>query len=80
VAQPQIVGGIKIDPKGGEINQNQFEEIKKDPWGKELISNGLLEIEGVKVSDIKAGDQAKRPEAPKSPGITTELNRVTEEK
>jgi hypothetical protein len=80
VAQPQIVGGVVIKPKGGEIDQKQLEAIKKDPWGKELISKGILGIEGVKASDIKAKDQAKKPEAAKSPGITTELNRVAEEK
>jgi hypothetical protein len=78
-AQPQMVGGVVINPKGGEINQKQLEGIKKDPWGKELISKGILEIEGVKESDIKAGDQTKKPEVPKSPGITTELNRVPSE-
>jgi hypothetical protein len=78
VAQPQIVGGVKIDPKGGEIDLKQLEEIKKDPWGKELISKGLLEIEGVKPSDIKAGEQGKKLEAPKGQ-ITTELNRVPSE-
>jgi hypothetical protein len=80
LAQPQIVGGVEINPKGGEINPKQFEDIRKDPWGKELVSKGFLEIEWIKSFDIKAGDQAKRTEAPKSPGITTELNRVTEEK
>jgi hypothetical protein len=80
VAQPQIVDGVEINPKGGTVTEKELEKIKKDPWGKELINKGFLEIEGVKASDIKAGDQVKKPETLKSQGVTPELNRVTEEK
>jgi hypothetical protein len=80
VAQPQNVGGVEINPRGGNVTEKELEKIKPDPWGKELISKGILQFAGVKPSDIKAGDPSKKPAAPKgSPSITTELNRVSAE-
>jgi hypothetical protein len=52
IKQAQLVGKIRIEPKGGDLNADQVTEIKKDPWGKDLIRKGFLVIEGVKPSDI----------------------------
>ena len=54
VKQAQLVGGVKIEPDGGELNPDQIEKIKNDLWGKELIQKGFLAIEGVKPNEIKA--------------------------
>jgi hypothetical protein len=65
IKQAQLVGKIKIEPKGGDLNADQIAEIKKDPWGKELIRKGVLAIEGVKPGDIldepKKGSPKKEP-------------------
>jgi hypothetical protein len=67
INQAQLVGSVRIDPKGGELSNPQIVEIKKDLWGKELIRKGILNIEGVKPEDIvdepKKG--AAKAEAPK---------------
>jgi hypothetical protein len=44
ITQAQYVGTVKIDPKGGDLTDKQAEEIKADPWGQELIKEGLLLI------------------------------------
>jgi hypothetical protein len=59
INQAQYVGKVKIEPKGGELSEKQVEEIRKDPWGKELIEKGLLEI-----ADGKAPN---KPDPGKSP-------------
>ena len=46
IKQAQKVAGIRIDPKGGELNDEQFKKITGDKYGKELISKKLLVIEG----------------------------------
>jgi hypothetical protein len=51
IGQPQFVGKVKINPKGGELTEKQVEEIKADPWGKELIEMELLVIAGTKAPD-----------------------------
>jgi len=56
--QPQLIGKIKIEPKGGDLTADQVAEIKKDPWGRELILKGFLTIDGVKPSDV-AGELKK---------------------
>ena len=51
--QTQLVGGIKIEPKGGDLTDQQLKAVKEDPWGRELIRKSVLVIDGVKPSDIK---------------------------
>jgi hypothetical protein len=82
ISQAQLVGGITISPKGGDISEKELAEIKKDPWGKELIRKELLKIDGVKPSDIvdEPPKKKSKPETPKKEeaqilGVTTEINR-----
>jgi hypothetical protein len=44
IGQPQFVGNVKIEPKGGDLTEKQVEEIRADPWGQELIKMKLLSI------------------------------------
>ena len=46
VKQAQKVAGVLIDPKGGDLNEDQAKAIKADPYGKDLIKKGFLHIEG----------------------------------
>jgi len=46
VSQAQTVGGVKINPKGGELSPEDVKKITADPWGKELIAKKALVIEG----------------------------------
>jgi len=46
VKQAQLVGGIKINPKGGELSPEEVSKIASDPWGRELIEKKALIIEG----------------------------------
>ena len=46
VKQAQLIGGVKINPNGGEITPEEFKKIAADPWGKELIEKKVLLIEG----------------------------------
>jgi len=48
IKQAQLVAKVRIEPKGGDLNEEQVKAIKEDKWGKELISKGMLFIEGVK--------------------------------
>jgi hypothetical protein len=66
IGQPQFVGKVKIDPKGGDLTEKQAEEIKADPWGQELIEAGVLKIEGVKAPD-KDSDKPAGKDSDSSP-------------
>jgi len=46
VKQAQTVAGIRIEPKGGDLNEDQVKKIMADKYGKELISKKMLVIEG----------------------------------
>jgi hypothetical protein len=76
--QSQFIGKVKIDPQGGELTDQEVEEIKGDPWGQELIRKNILIIDEVKPSDIKESGKGKppKPETPKPDGINTELTRA----
>ena len=54
VKQAQLVGGVRIEPNGGDLNQEQIDKIKSDPWGKELLQKEFLTIEGVKLNETKS--------------------------
>ena len=58
VKQAQFVAGVKIEPSGGTLNNEQVEKIKNDPWGKELIKNEFLSLEDVNLS-VPKKDEAK---------------------
>jgi hypothetical protein len=73
ISQAQFVGTVKIEPKGGEISEPQAAEIKKDPWGKELIRKGLLVIEGVRQADIE-DDPKKGAPKEEAPSTDTGIN------
>ena len=49
VKQAQKIATIRIEPKGGDLSEDQFKKIISDPYGKELIRKGMLSIEGFKV-------------------------------
>jgi hypothetical protein len=81
ITQDQYVGNVLIEPKGGDLTANQVIEIKKDPWGKELIRKELLVIDGVKPADIE--DEPKKGASKKknqkadtvaAPGVTVNVN------
>ena len=42
--QPQKVGNISLDPKGGVLTEREIKAIKKDRYGASLIEKNLLVI------------------------------------
>ncbi|MDR2952910.1 MAG: hypothetical protein LBU82_06685 [Treponema sp.] len=72
IKQPQVVGKTRIEPNGGDLNADQVSEIKNDPYGRDLIRKGYLNIEGVKPDDVKDDpkkgsgkkDASKKTDAP----------------
>ena len=46
VKQAQKVGNVVIDPKGGELTEDQIKLIMADPYGKDLVKKRFLVIEG----------------------------------
>ena len=64
IKQAQLVGKVKIEPNGGDLNKEQVDEIKKDPWGRELIRKGYLVIEGVKPSDVEEPKKGSAKQEP----------------
>ena len=75
--QYQIVGGVKIEPKGGELSEEQKKAIIADPYGKDLIEKKCLIIEGLKPEELVAPQvkkrgmsarQVKKPDAPAPSG------------
>lgn len=53
VKQAQLVGGVKISPKGGEVSPEEAGKIAADPWGRELIEKKALIIEGYSLPPLK---------------------------
>ena len=72
IQQAQLVGGVKINPKGGELKDDEVKRIIADPWGKELINKGALVIEGVKPEDLVEKPKPKKPRTPKPPATAKE--------
>jgi hypothetical protein len=60
ITQPQYAGKIKIEAGGGDLTDEQAEEIRADPWGRELIKTGLLVIEGGKAPDKPPPESGKK--------------------
>ena len=44
IKQPQSVGAVKLDPKGGTITEREYKAVKKDPYGASLLEKGLLVV------------------------------------
>jgi hypothetical protein len=59
ISQPQLAGGVKIEPKRGDLTDKQVEKIRADPWGKELIKMGLLHIAGAKDPDNSSSNNER---------------------
>jgi len=51
IKQAQKVAGIHIDPKGGDLNEEQVKKIVGDKYGKELIDKKLLIVGGTEQKD-----------------------------
>ncbi len=45
IREAQLAGGVKLDPKGGEVTNAEAKAIASDPWGKKLIESGKLKFE-----------------------------------
>jgi hypothetical protein len=56
IKQPQIVGAVKIDPKGGWISERNYKAVKRDAYGASLLAKGLLVVEDAPVSTPPAGE------------------------
>jgi hypothetical protein len=39
---------ITISPKGGDLSDGDLKLVRESAYGKQLIDNGILKIEGVK--------------------------------
>jgi len=46
VVERQVVAGVTIDPKGGEIDARQFNDLRADTYGRSLLVAGKLKVEG----------------------------------
>jgi hypothetical protein len=77
--QPQMVGGKKLNPSGGELTAEEIDKIKKDPWGKELICTGFLIIDGIKQDNID-GDVVKGAAKKAAPPSAGDLIQTAAEK
>ena len=63
--QPQTVGSVNLDPRGGEITDREYKALKKDAYGASLLEKGLVVVEGQAparrgdtVPDFDAGSNA----------------------
>jgi hypothetical protein len=43
--QPQKVGNVKLDPKGGLLSEREYKTVKKDVYGASLLEKRLLVVE-----------------------------------
>jgi hypothetical protein len=51
IKQPQTVGNVKLDPKGGKLSEREYKTLKKDVYGASLLEKGLLVVEEVSASE-----------------------------
>jgi len=58
INQPQKIGNIRIDPKGGEITEREYKALKKDAYGASLIEKGMLVFEESKSDSAPAASGA----------------------
>ncbi|MDR1399395.1 MAG: hypothetical protein LBJ41_05695 [Treponema sp.] len=47
ITQPQTVGKIRLDPKGGTLTGKELKAIRKDAYGASLLEKGLLVVKEV---------------------------------
>jgi hypothetical protein len=45
ITQPQTVGKIRLNPKGGTLTNKELKAIRKDTYGVSLLEKGLLVVE-----------------------------------
>jgi hypothetical protein len=45
IKQPQTVGNVKLDPRGGLFSEREYKTVKKDAYGASLLEKGLLVVE-----------------------------------
>lgn len=45
IREAQLAGGVRLEPKGGDLSAAQARAIASDPWGKKLIESGKLKFE-----------------------------------
>jgi hypothetical protein len=65
---------INIAPSGGELSEKDVDLMKKSPYGKKLIAEGVLKIEGVKPGDILP-QETKAPATPaKAPAAPAKVS------
>ena len=53
VKKAQLVGGVTIDPQGGDLKEDQVKAITADPYGIDLLKKTYLVIEGVKPNQLE---------------------------
>ncbi|MDR2150124.1 MAG: hypothetical protein LBO67_04785 [Spirochaetaceae bacterium] len=68
IKQPQIIAGVRIDPKGGTFNEKQVWAIKHDVYGRELVEKGFL------IFDEKAETQPVKAAARQSAQSSAEAD------
>jgi hypothetical protein len=44
IKQPQTVGAVKLDPKGGILTEREYKAVKKDAYGASLLEKGLISV------------------------------------
>jgi hypothetical protein len=54
IKQAQLAGKVRIEPKGGELQEAEVKAVMADPWGKELIGKGMLTIDEAKPPTAEA--------------------------
>jgi hypothetical protein len=45
IKQPQTIGNVKLDPKGGFLSEREMRTVKKDAYGASLLEKEWLIIE-----------------------------------
>jgi hypothetical protein len=60
VNQAQIIGGLRIEPKGGDLTDEDIKKITSDRWGKELLEKKVLVIENFDPAAIAQTTKPKK--------------------
>jgi len=61
--QPQKVGTVKLEPKGGIITEREYKAIKKDAYGASLLEKGLLVVGDVETTSVLSPDSSGNTES-----------------
>ena len=57
ITQPQMVGKIRLDPKGGSLTEKELKSIKKNAYGASLLEKGLLVVERVSAALLAGNNE-----------------------